>query len=49
MAEAVKFIQLRRELCDAYEAFTEAAQKVVDSGQFVTVENCTEWLRWSYA
>ena len=49
VAEAVKFIQLRRELCDAYEAFTEAAQKVVDSVQFVTVENCTEWPRWSYA
>ena len=41
-ARASKFLQLRRQLCDAYEAFTVAAQKVVDSGQFVTVlENCT--------
>ena len=41
-ARASKFIQLRKELCDAYEAFTVAAKKVIDSGQCVTVlEKCT--------
>ena len=41
-ARASKFIQLRKELCDTYEAFTVAAKKVIDSGQCVTVlEKCT--------
>ena len=36
-ARANTLIQLRRELCDVYKAFTVSVQKVIDSGQCVIV------------